>query len=218
MLMKIVVAAVTIAAGANSFVWAQPSLKVSDSDGREISIAPMEHPNVLTVKAFTYLYLPDHKSYSPLRDVKVIVIPIERDKVPRFIDWTTGDDGVIEFDVEPYEPLHVMFQYDKALEFDEFSTEVDHLMPVTAFLAGRPSQKMKLHVALMTIRDILDHYGEETFFRLYHMLGLSLAGAEELRADVLAYVLGDAREVCIGRASRDDARRDRLVDFCGKIS
>ena len=157
---KVLVSVIVVIGGSMPLGWsAPPDVYVVDPLGskRQISVVPREPLEQLTVDVVAYLYLPDYESYSPLEGVRVFVAPFDDRHRDDYSGLETSTNGSVRITVQPYEPVNLLFQFDEALQIRSdteiaSSTEVDHLMPLSTFLAGRPGQTMSVHVAMMTVR------------------------------------------------------------------
>ena len=90
--------------------WPLPKVYVIEElDERPIDVIPREPSVALTVDVYTYLYLPEHESYSPLDGVKVFIAPLDVDRSPG--DWIreTNADGYARLTLHPYEPVNLLF-------------------------------------------------------------------------------------------------------------
>ena len=200
---RFVVACLIAGAMTVHIVWSQPDVYVIDQSHDEIriSVIPRERSDELTVDAFAYLYLPDYKSYSPLEGVRVFVASLGGTQSVRCSSCETNADGFVRLTLNPYEPVNLLFQFDKALRIGE-RTEVDHLMPLTTFVAGRPGQAMSVHVAMATVRDVMKMYGPHVFKELYDLAKLAVGNRREL----LSGAWQDVISICW------DENRDDLID------
>ena len=166
-----------------SAVWSQPDVYVIDRSGgkRPIAVVPREQPHRVTVDIFAYLYLPSYASYSPLEGVRVWNASLDGSQSGPLLNNITDTNGFARIVLQPYEPVNLLFQFDKALRIGTGS-EVDHLMPLSTFLAGRPGQAMSLHVAMATVSDIMTNYGPRAFKELYDLAKLAVGNRPELLA------------------------------------
>ena len=202
LIVVVILSSVTVWGGGD-YEETETGVFVTVVDGTEelttLEINQQEGELPFTINVHAYLYWPDYRSYTALQYVRVLVVPLDSSVDPYYVEDSTNEDGKIQLTMNLHEPVSLIFEFDKELEMGSVIAR-DHLLPMTTFIAGSPNQDAHIHVALMTIRHLLFHYGVDVFRRLYYELSLSLAGVPDIQAKVLAGPKEDLWELCYGES------------------